>query len=207
MRKTTQLVGAVVFSLLSLNASASIITFNDRTAFENYVGSYTLDDLNTDAALDPGADLSNSDYSWSMSDYACVDSSGCDLYTSINPFVNGSNDWVWTYGSGNFEMSFGVTAFGLDYADPYDSNTAQIGLHGFNSGINSNGSFFGIATDDGSKLTSISYQQYSAYQSFDNVIYSSRPSENNNLTTVPEPATLALFGLGLAAFGIAKRKV
>lgn len=185
---------------ISFSASAGIITFNDRAAFENYVGSVTVDSLDTTNHYSSSGDLSNDDYSWTMSDYACINSSGCNSYGSGNPFVNGTNDWVWTYGSGQFLMNFGVRAFGLNYANPYNATQAQVGLNGYNSGLNANGSFFGIATDDGSLLTSISYSQFSSYQAFDNVSYA------KTIRSVPESSALILFMLGLAGISLIRRK-
>lgn len=191
---------AILLSTFTLSASAGVITFNDRDLFESYVGTSVVDDLETD----PGSsvsDLSNDDYSWTMSDYACVNSSGCS-YSGFNPFDDGSNDWVWTYGSGTFNMNFEVTAFGLDYANPYNSDSGAVGLEGFESGSNINGSFFGIATDDGSTLTSIAYLQYGAYQAFDNVTY----SITENGVGVPEPHTLAIFSLLLMGANLRRKK-
>ncbi|MDT0628755.1 hypothetical protein [Alteromonas sp. W364] len=181
--------------LLTGLSQAAIITFNDRAAFETYVGASTTDDLNTNLS-GSGLDLSNADYSWTMSDYACTDSAGCNLYGSGNPFVSGSNDWVWTYGSGSFNFNFNVTAFGLDYANPFNTTDGSVGLNGFNSGTNTNGSFFGIATDDNTFLgSSISYTQFTQFQAFDNVIYSSNP--NGQFEVASAPGVLGLFGISL----------
>ncbi|MEQ3657739.1 MAG: hypothetical protein ABNH21_02155 [Glaciecola sp.] len=179
--------------LLTGLSQAAIITFNDRAAFETYVGASTTDDLNTNLS-GSGLDLSNADYSWTMSDYACADSAGCS--SSGNPFINGNNDWVWTYSSGVFNFNFNITAFGLDYGHPNGATQGNVGLFGFDSGTNANGSFFGVATDDGTFLgSSISYAQNTSFQAFDNVIYSSNP--NGQFEVASAPGVLGLFGISL----------
>jgi len=199
---TSKLLSLLTLSVISMGAFASIITFDDRTAYENYVNTYTVDTLNT-AYGNSYSDLSNSDYSWTMPDYACVNSWGCNGYGVNNPFVSYSNDWVWTYSSGEFNLNLAVTAFGLDYSNPYYTSTAQVGLNGLNSGVNPNGSFFGIATDDGTTFSSINYTQFSYFQAFDNITYS---TTSNGSVSVPEPATFGFFLFALLTFGILKQR-
>jgi len=201
---TTKLLSLLTLLLISISSFASIITFNDRTAYENYVNTYTVDTLNT-VRGNSHSDLSNSDYSWTMRDYACINSRGCNHYnySASNSFINGGNDWVWTYYSGEFNLNIAVTAFGLDYANPYYASTAQVGLNGLNSGVNANGSFFGIATDDGTTFSSINYTQFSYYQAFDNITYS---TTSNGSISIPEPTTFGFFLFALLAFVILKQR-
>ena len=68
-----------------------------------------------------------------------------------------------------------------------------------------NGSFFGIATTDGSTLSSISYQQYSSYLGIDNITYSTtangvRPQQ------IPAPWSLAVFAAGLLLLQLRRSK-
>jgi len=200
MLKLKKLFGVILLSSFTASASAGIVTFNDRGLFESYIGTFVVDNLDT-ASGSSSSDLSNDDYSWTMSDYACVNSSGCS-YSGTNPFDEGSNDWVWTYGSGSFEMNFEITAFGLDFANPHNADTGEVGLEGFNSGIKANGSFFGVATDDGSTLNSIAYLQNTSYLGFDNVTYSTTV----NGVGVSEPHTLAIFSLLLMGISLRRRK-
>ena len=193
----------VVTSLLfvSTNLWASIITFNDRVLFEQFVAEFVIDDLE---GLSQGTTgRVRPDFSWTMSDYGCPNSSGCNGYGAGNPFVSGGNDWVWLYNSGNFNFNFGISAFGFDYADPYFASASNVGLQGFESGLNANGSFFGIATTDGSLLTTISYQQFSIFQGIDNVTFSTTA---NNALQVSAPATFSLFMLALAGIAFSSRK-
>ena len=188
----------------SFFTSAGIITFTDRSLFESYINDFVVDELN---GISIGSTLgrSRNGYSWTMNDFGCVNSSGCNFYGNTNPLTTPGNNWIWTYHSGNFNFDFGITAFGLNYANPYYENSARLGLHGLVSGMQPNGSFFGIATTDGSMLSSISYQQYSSYLGIDNITYSTtangvRPQQ------IPAPWSLAVFAAGLLLLQLRRSK-
>ena len=190
----------------SFLTSAGIITFTDRSLFESYINDFVVDELNG-ISIGIGSTLgrSRTGYSWTMNDYGCVNSSGCNIYGNTNPLTTPGNNWIWTYQSGSFDFDFGITAFGLNYANPFYENSAQLGLNNLLSGMQPNGSFFGIATTDGSTLSSISYQQYSSFLGIDNITYSTtangiRPQQ------IPAPWPLAVFATGLVLLRLRRSK-
>lgn len=187
----------------SIAAHAGIISFTDRSLFESYINDFVVDEFN-DINLGPAFGRSRAGYSWTMNDYGCVNSLGCTSPNSVNPFVGNNNNWIWTYGSGSFNFNFGITAFGFDYVNPYNSNTAQLGLNTMLSGVQSNGAFFGIASTDGSYLPAIAYLQSQSFMGFDNLTYSI--TANGSSTPIPEPWPLAVFALALVMFTLQARK-
>ena len=179
----------------SFFTSAGIITFTDRSLFESYINDFVVDELNG-ISLGRTSGQSRNGYSWTMDDFGCVNNTGCSYYGHTNPLVTPGNNWIWTYQSGSFNFDFSITAFGLNYANPYYENSARLGLHGLVSGMQPNGSFFGIATTDGSMLSSISYQQYSTYLGIDNITYSTT-ANGAQPQQIPAPWSLAVFAAGL----------
>lgn len=185
----------VVLSWFSSFAThAGIITFTDRALFQSYINDFVLDEFN-EITLATSYDISRTGYNWTMPGYGCVNSFGCNYYGSANPFLSPGNSWIWTQGSGQFNFDFAITAFGFDYVNPFYASNAQLGLNGLLSGMQPNGSFFGIATTDGSYLPGVIYQQKSPYMGFDNLTYST--TANGESTQIPEPWPLALLAVGL----------
>ena len=188
----------------SFFTSAGIITFTDRSLFESYINDFVVDELDG-ISLGHTSGHSRNGYSWTMDDFGCVNNTGCNYYGNANPLIAPGNNWIWTYHSGSFNFDFAITAFGLNFANPYYDNNAQLGLNSLLSGMQRNGSFFGIATTDGSALSSISYQQYSSYLGIDNITYSTTPN-GIRPQQIPAPLSLAVLAAGLVLLRLCRAK-
>lgn len=194
--------GLSVF-ILAGATQAGVITFDNRTAFEAYIGSKTTDNL-TDIPSGFGTSFNRTDFSYSGDFYGCVTGANeCGDNSSIGFDYPG---YVWMYETGQFSFNSGISAFGLDLGRRGGS-TETIALNGFNAPTLSSFSstFFGIATDDNSLFSSVTISGVTSGDLFDDVTYSSTPNGNNG-SNVPAPAPLALLGLGLAAIGYTRRK-
>ena len=196
MTRTKSTYLALLAVLLSpMAANADIITFDDRTAFESFVGSFTVDTLED---IVQGSSLLNNDrpdYDFTMSQYGCYTVSDC----SDNSADGMDFRYIWTYETGNFIFDNAINAFGLDFGQ-YANDQAQVILGGNASSVVTGGGFFGFVDTD-SSFTSVSYDTLTGgnYSLFDNVTY-------GTATSVPEPGTLALFGIGLAGMGFMRRR-
>ncbi|MFT4938920.1 MAG: hypothetical protein ACI88A_001952 [Paraglaciecola sp.] len=200
--KFIQVVLACTVFAISSFANAGLITFNDKAAFDAYTGGGVVDDLES-------SDWSNTvlsgDFAWTMSDYHCENGQGCGATFGG---TNGANDemmqstaddFIWTYNDGDFVFTAGIASFGIQFGS-YLGNSA-VTLNGQSSGVQASGSFFGIASDDNTLFTNVSYAKSLYYGSFDDVSYS---RSNQSVADVPEPSTLAIFALGM--IGLASRR-
>jgi hypothetical protein len=194
-------------------AYAGIITFNDRAAFDSYVGSgISVDDLNGDTiAPHKQSSFIRSNYTVNGSMFGCVDGAGC-----TGPYTNMDDDYIWTYVDVTFDFDVGISAFGLDF-NSYNSKMSSLSyiasLNGYMSNSSLLGGFFGIASDDGSSFTSVVYGKNTAFGLFDNVTYSQTTfalstSASDSPTTypVPEPSVIALLAIGVLGIGLVRRR-
>ena len=195
---------SIAFAISSF-ANAGLITFNDKALFDAYTGGGVVDDMES-AGSSTGSSThttATNDFSWTMSDYNCENGYGCSATfggTTGNSLMmqSAGDDFIWTYGNGNFVFSSGITSFGIQFGSYYGNS--EITLNGLSSGVQASGSFFGIASDDNATFTNVAYTKSLVYGSFDDVSY----SRSNIIASVPEPSTLAIFALGM--IGLASRR-
>ena len=127
-------------ALVTANASAGVITYTNRAAFEAAVGSFTTDNLDNVQQGSLPAGLNRGNYAFTMNSYGCVGGPGECGDNQIDGFFYPA--YIWTYGSGSFNFTSPIYAFGLNYGD-YERSTASVTLNGYTAST-TNGGFFGI---------------------------------------------------------------
>jgi hypothetical protein len=206
--KKLKLMSALLLMGASSMASAEWITFTDRAAFESYVGTFTIDDLESVASAtgETRKTVDSGDFSWTMRDYNCENGLGCGATygsdTSNGPMMESEeDDFIWTYDNGTFVFNEGISAFGMQYGSV--NGPSSITLNGFNSGVNPTGSFFGIASNSNELITNIAYVKSGSYSAFDEVTYKNSRSTTTS-SPVPISGSLSILLLGL--FGLSRKK-
>jgi hypothetical protein len=203
----------IAFSLLLplTSANAAIInTFTNSTDFTNTVGSTSLEDFNSFASDTPfhSSSLDVGDFTLSMTGTAAtyanqVDASpvrfsqfDVDGTTMLDVFTDASSSFLLTFDTGISSFGADLKAFnnvvfrtnifvdGVLLAPPVNALNFQNTFFGFQSdSLFTTVEFIGVQ-DDGFGM--------------DNVRYGA--------SSVPEPSVVALFGLGLAGIGFARRR-
>lgn len=185
LNKLSLLLASLMF--FTANASAAIMTFSDRTAFEAALFEFIIDDLNDvqdgylDAGLDRGA------YSFNMISFGCNSGPGQCGDNSSKGFNYPA--YIWTYSNGSFTFDAPIYAFGLDYGYYYDQSSSLI-LNGFSVPV-ANSGFFGFISS--TAFNTVSYIADSG-SLFDNITYSYTGTDS---MPVPLPGTFGLLALGL----------
>ncbi|CCQ75087.1 membrane protein of unknown function [Magnetospira sp. QH-2] len=189
--KLTLILATVGYFVLASVGQAAVVTYTDRAQFENALGTFTVDSLDGIASSFHGFEA-RADYDWSGSVYGCINHSGC----GSNAGLGFDNSYMWTYMGGHtFNFDTPTMAFGFDYANPSCCNVGALPiLEGFTA--TATAGFFGIISDIA--LASVNYNQTQAYLIIDNLTYGT--------AQVPEPASVALLGIGLAGLGFARRR-
>ena len=208
--------------LLPLNANAGLLFFTDRSAFELASG---LSEVNEDfeaANVSPGgvAGTNNplnsftNDSTFSTGDIIdglSVSASSGSVVALGAGLIGSSKSVGADLFSATTILSFnaGYQAIGLDLFSSNSDDVIDISIFGLSdsflqlttaSGINSSLSFFGVISDS-DLITKISFDsQNGAGEIIDNIIFL-------NAVSVPEPAGLAIFSLGLFALRLRQKKV
>lgn len=182
------------------------IIYNNRTVFENDLGTVITDDFDT---AYPGgfAVYSNAVMSgfFNETDFTSTGFNNLNIHTSNDRYCAGCN--------GSFRLSFATT-----------SVTATNGVFGAGFDITAGGGFIAYVTFGDNSTADYTLPTSPAFwgitspleiQSIHLGLSGGAPTTNgyleiDNLTigdaATPEPATLSLFGAGLLALGLARRK-
>ncbi len=205
----------ILTTLLYTNISyAVLVSYNDEAAFLAAAGQTTVYDFESDAAQF----LKSPSYSldpWAITDFGdfSIDSTS-HVYRSVIRDDGTNHDLLFNSmnnsGFLDLVLSRDVTAFGFNWVaegnNSYDYSTFSIAAMQFGITLGNPGTsgFFGLIETAGSIVagTPFTFGQAStnwSAMSIDNITYSSNP--------VPEPATIFLFGTGLAGLvGFRRRK-
>ena len=145
-------------------------------------------------------------YSWDMNYYGCTGG----IYTCEAESGQGmsyADNFAQIYQHGTFNFDSEIYAFGMDFgAGRVPDVGVQIALNTIQSQLVYNGGFFGIASDDGTGFSSVGLITNAGYTLIDKITYATLPVGTTNSRDVSEPGALALIGLGLIGFGLARRR-
>jgi hypothetical protein len=198
------------FGFASVNASAALVGYTDRTAWEAAVGgSFVEEDFSTTASgsyettpIDVGdftVSVSGSTFGSSWHNIGPLGSGG-----AASSSVNGSqqlNLSTGDVGGTTLEFDNSIYAFGANWAGVSDSRTTSFLIDGIELDIPAlTGGFFGFVSDT-ALTTNFLTLTAGAADGFgmDDLVYSYSSS-------VPEPSTVALLGLGVLGLRLSRRK-
>jgi len=201
--------GILVYVFATVNASAALIGYNDRTAWEAAVGGTYLEEdfSSTASAVYEFSPIDIGDFTVSASGstfgptWHNISSSGAGG-SSLND-VNGSqqlNAATGDSGGTTLEFDFEIYAFGADWAGvSNDSRITSFVMDGMQLDIPYlTGGFFGFVSDTALTTNFLSLTAGGADGfGMDNLVYA---------TSVSEPMIIPLLGLGILGLGLIRRR-
>ncbi len=202
--KLNQLVSAALLALGAAAANAAVIDFNDNPDNVFWVKSVTSDGF---VATEQNSDFGSPPMGTAIV-FSTTQSNGT---VHLNSWTNVSSDSVWTLTSqSGSAFSLQAFDFGSGYAKAVDA-VSKLTLTGTLASGGTVSQVFDLSSQSFqtllvnasfSGLSSVTFDAYGPNNraAYDNIVV-------NSVSTVPEPANLALFGLGLAAVAaVARRK-
>lgn len=207
------LTGLIIYFLVTFNASAALLGFNDRSAWEAAVGGiFTEEDFSSTpdvvyefSAVDVGDFTVSTTGSTFGSTWHNISSNGSGNAPSNS--VNGTqqlNLATGDLGGTTLEFDFSINAFGANWAGVSDNRTTSFFIDGIQLDIPTlTSGFFGFVSDTvfTTNLLQLTAGSPDGF-GINNVVYAEAESEE--IPTIPEPSTITLLGLSLLILGFAR---
>ncbi|KPP84923.1 MAG: hypothetical protein HLUCCA08_16170 [Rhodobacteraceae bacterium HLUCCA08] len=194
--------GGLAAALLTLasTASAALLSFTDRGAFEAALSNITVDDMNTGLPQSGQSSITRPDFVLTGATFGCQ-TSGCG-YNSSKGFTYPGYVWFYTGGQ-TFGFNGPVYGFGFDYAVPIGYTPATFTLQGLTAPTGDG--FFGVVSDVPLTQISMSISGGDRYMIGDNFTYGRGPAIQGP-APVPLPPALPALAAGLGLLALTARR-
>ena len=210
-RGSKWLAGVLLYVFATCNASAALIAFNDRTAWEAAVGgTFLTEDFSTTPSgvyefspIDVGdftVSVAGSTFGSTWHNISSTGSGGA-LVNSVNG-TQQLNVATGDEGGTTLAFDFDIYAFGADFAHVSDSRTTSFFIDGIQLEIPFlSPGFFGFVSDTAFSDTFLALTGGLADGfGMDNLVYAATRS------SVPAPPAIILLGLGLLGIGLTRQR-